>query len=557
MANFLLINYPGYPATLREFYLDNGLSNLAVSLKARGHTPYILDYANPDLISWFFPYRHYNEIQNIVNEIKMCQKKNVVPDKKIINKFYEVDDKINNYQIERINEFTHQEIIKKIREFKPEIIGFKLWIGEGFVNSIKIAETIKREFPDVRIFAGGPQVDWFGENIYRFGFGEFFEALAYGEGEETICDIADSVEGKIKLRDIPNLIYKENGNIKKTFTKRIENLESIEMPIYSEDIYYPMDDNKKIKIIMLDESRGCPNKCSFCMHPNKSGNYWRTKKPEKIVDEIEYLVKNYRTNIFRFAGSNPPPHLKRDIAQEIIKRGLKIKYGAFGHARGMTFDDYKLLKESGCISLFFGVESGSQYILDKAMNKGNKVNQIKESLIMCREAGIKAIASIIMPSPFDTEETMEETYKLLVETRPSSVIVNIPGALPNTKWFEARDYYGFKIDDVDSFMSRGMSYSIKNFYPPELWRDFVDYKLGDLTINQIVNIAAKFTRRLHNAGISTRVTDDLSVLVEALKMDQDELINETWAYLSGGNQKGIEDIISKINSSIRNSLNGD
>jgi hypothetical protein len=75
MANFLLINYPGYPATLREFYFDNGLANLAAALKSKGHNPYILDYANPDLISWFFPYKYKDEIQNIVNDIKECQKK--------------------------------------------------------------------------------------------------------------------------------------------------------------------------------------------------------------------------------------------------------------------------------------------------------------------------------------------------------------------------------------------------------------------------------------------------------------------------------------------------
>ncbi|MCX8094507.1 MAG: B12-binding domain-containing radical SAM protein [Candidatus Goldbacteria bacterium] len=555
MVNFLLINYPGYPATLREFYPDNGLANLAASLKEAGHNPYILDFANPDLITWFFPYRYKDEIYNIVNDIKMCQKKNIIPDKTIINKFYEVDDKINNYQKERINEFTDQQIIKKIKEFKPDIVGFKLWIGEGFVNSIRIAEIIKKNFPNIRIFAGGPQVDWFGENIYHLGFGECFEALAFGEGEETICAIADYVEGKTKISDIPNIIYNDNGNIKRTYTKRIENLKDIKRPIYDENVYYPMHDNKKIKIIMLDESRGCPNKCSFCIHPYKSGNFWRVRNPEDIVDDIEYLIKKYRTNIFRFAGSNPPPHLKRGIAQEIIKRRLKIKYGAFGHARGMTYDDYKLLKESGCVSLFFGVESGSQYILDKAMNKGNKVNEIKEALLMCKDAGIKAVASVIVPAPFDTEKTIEETYKLLAETRPSSVIVNIPGALPNTQWFENRDYYDFKIENIDSFFSRAMTYTIKNFYPPELWRDFVDYKLGELNVNKIVNTAAEFTKRLHNIGISTRVTDDLSVLVEALQINQDELINETWSYLSSGNQKGIEDTIIKINNSIRDSLN--
>jgi anaerobic magnesium-protoporphyrin IX monomethyl ester cyclase len=551
MSNCLLINYPGYPATLREFYLDNGLANLAAALLSKGHVPLILDYANPDLISWFFPYKFKDDIRNVVIDINSAHKKGLIPDGSVIDRFYEVDDRINAFQAERIREFAHEEIIKKIRSLKPDFVGFKLWIGEGFVNSIKIAGEIKKEFPGLKIFAGGPQVDWFDENIYRLGFGEYFDALAYCDGEETICGLADHAQGKIALKDIPNLIFREGGRIVRTQKKRIEDLGSLAAPVYDPEIYHPMDDNKKIKIVMIDESRGCPNSCSFCLHPHKSGNYWVTREPVKIVDEMENVIRKYKTNIFRFAGSNPPPDLKRGIAKEIIKRGLKVKYGAFGHARGMAEEDYKLMKESGCVSLFFGVESGSQQILDRAMNKGNKVGQIKESLVMCREAGIKAVASVIVPAPFDTEETIEETFNLLAETKPASVIVNFPGALPHTKWFDEMREYGFETKDKDAYIKEGMVYTVKNFYPPELWREMPGYTLGGKTIKEVMRISSVFSKRLQVAGIPTRITDDLSLLVEALGTDPVELMNTAWTYISSGDKAGIEKMISGINVKIK------
>jgi anaerobic magnesium-protoporphyrin IX monomethyl ester cyclase len=554
MAKVMLISYPGYPATIREFYPDNGLAVLAASLISKGHVPIILDFANPGLISWFFPYDYAMEINSVVSEVREARKSGGrVPEATAV-KMRSIDERINAFQKDRMQQFVSAEIIKRIEEFRPDIIGMKLWIGEGFTGSIRIAEIIKARYPKMKIYAGGPQVDWFGENIYKFGFGGAFDALSCGDGEETITGLADHADGAADIGDIPNLILPGNGGYVFTQRTRVKDLDASGRPVYDEGVYYPSDLRSKIRIMMIDESRGCPNRCSFCVHPHKSGNYWITRSAESVVDEIEHVMARYGTNVFRFAGSNPPPHLKKAIAKEIIRRRIKVKYAAFGHARGLEKEDYELLKESGCLALFFGVESGSQLILDNVMNKKNKVEQIREALKMSVNAGIKTAASVIVPAPSDTAETMEETFRLLADVRPYSVIVNLPGALPHTGWYDNMERYGFGMADKEAYMKKGMTYTIKNFYPQEMWMDFPDYSLDGKPFLQLARISSEFSRRLEKEGISTRVTDDLALLINALGAETKDIMDRSWQALSSGRREELEDMVFDINGRIKGGM---
>ncbi|MCM8760466.1 MAG: radical SAM protein, partial [Candidatus Omnitrophica bacterium] len=207
-------------------------------------------------------------------------------------------------------------------------------------------------------------MDIFGDEIYKVG--EFFDALCYGEGEETIVHLADFVAGKKKLEDVPNIIFrKEDGSIVKTPRKFIEELDKLPLAVYTPDVY--LNINEKLKMLVLDESRGCPNACYFCIHPVKSGKR-RTKSPERVICEIKEYKRRYAVSLFRYAGSSTPGSLIIDIAKRIIEEKLDVKYTSFGHIN--EFDiDFSLLKSSGCESIFFGLESADEKILKDGMNK--------------------------------------------------------------------------------------------------------------------------------------------------------------------------------------------
>ena len=70
-------------------------------------------------------------------------------------------------------------------------------------------------------------------------------------------------------------------------SKRIDDLNKLPSPVYDDNIYWAMKDNQKMRIAIIDESRGCPFVCDFCSHPTKSGKKWRIRKPERVVDIME------------------------------------------------------------------------------------------------------------------------------------------------------------------------------------------------------------------------------------------------------------------------------
>jgi len=547
LARSVLINYSGYPAVMRSLALDNGLANLAGSLIKKGHETRILDYATVDTIRRLFPYEYSDELIFLTGRIMSSLEQGSLSQGDDLKAFSDLDKHINQLQKEKVNQIS-KEVNEYAKAYRADFVGLKLWSGDGFEGSIAIAQKLREDNPKLRIFAGGPHVDSFRENI--FDVCDVFDALVYGEGEETITMLADYVSGKGKLKDIPNLIYKDNGRIITTPIRRVENLDSLAPPIYDEDVYLGMKGNQKIKMVFIDESRGCPNHCSYCIHPIKSGNRWRERTAERVVQQMAEMNRKYGFTIFRFAGSNPPPLLKKGIADQILHRGLKIVYSAFGHITDGLTVDFQLLRKSGCYSLFFGIESGSQRILDDSMDKGIRVDQIEKTIRASKDAGLYVVGSVIIPAPHETEETRKESFDLLLRTRPDSVVVWFPALMLGTDWERNSQKYGFQIRDRKSFFREAMLYKIKSFYPPALWGSSSEYRLNGKSFEQITKETGHFINSLEKNGILTQATSETALMAGYAKMSTRDFRDKTRKYLSRGDYQSIAKLVSKINQEI-------
>src|SRR4030066_2090054 len=135
---------------------------------------------------------HSEELKKIATELHLIQERDIA---------------------EKAVEITHI-----IRKQKINFLGFKLWMGQSFENGIRLAEENKRRNSAIKIFAGGPLVDYFRENIYKLT--NVFDVLAYGEGEVTIVDLADYSLGMKKLKSIANLVIKDGSGTIETPEER-------------------------------------------------------------------------------------------------------------------------------------------------------------------------------------------------------------------------------------------------------------------------------------------------------------------------------------------------
>jgi len=146
------------------------------------------------------------------------------------------------------------------------------------------------------------------------------------------------------------------------------------------------------------------------------------------------------------------------IAEEILRRGLRVQYNSFGHFRSSNSRHFETLARSGLYSLFFGLESGSQQILDRAVHKGIRLEAAAETIKAAQAAGIFAAASMIVPLPFDTAETLAESLEFVKRVRPDAVPLQFPGVFPGTRWIEEPEKYGIEIDDVEQYLLDNLDY---------------------------------------------------------------------------------------------------
>lgn len=263
MSKCILISYAGYPFTLSSLLMDNGLANLAGALVRAGHQVKILDFGTVSTIKRLIPPGHNEKLNEL---FKKYGPQNIYKDG--LKELTEVNNEVERFQNQKAREIG-RDIADFIKKEQADFAGFKLWNGDGFTGSIAMAEEIKKEIPGFPIIAGGPHVDMYEE--YILDETDVFDILAYSEGEEIIVDLANYFEGKLTGPEkINNLIFKKNNKVIKTERKWIEDLNTLAFPVYDEDVYLAMKGNEKIKIIVLDESRGCSNCCNFCMQPKKA-----------------------------------------------------------------------------------------------------------------------------------------------------------------------------------------------------------------------------------------------------------------------------------------------
>jgi len=327
-----------------------------------------------------------------------------------------------NFWTVQLNEKT---IIKMLRHYNPKIVGISS-MTENFENGITIAEIIKSYSKDIIIICGGAHSTYQDMNILEKY--SCVDIVIRGEGELTFLEVADFyLNGKGQLREIKGITYRAGIIVRNEKRPFIEDLDSLPFPVRGL--------LKGNDTIGMQTSRGCPGKCIFCCAAGLSGGKYRMRSAENVVSEIEEIYRLGGRKIF-FQDDTVTVNTKRlrKIIELLIEKEFSLTWMAESRVDVLAKDTSILLqmRQSGCTRLQFGVESGSQEILDR-LKKNITMEQIYTSVNAAIEAGISVICTFLIGHPFDTLETIMETFefaKSLIDigaTTALSIVCPYPG----------------------------------------------------------------------------------------------------------------------------------
>lgn len=319
-----------------------------------------------------------------------------------------------------------------LREFKPDylVVNIATPTLEHDLDAVKKAKEI---CPNITTVAKGAAFLTLGEKIVSEHNELDFGIL--GEAEDTLKDILDN---KPK-NNILGIYYKENDEVKFTGKRPfIEDLDSLPFParhLVNNNIYRRPDNNKVQATIKV--SRGCPFHCFFCLATPVSGAKVRRRSPENIVAEIRECVEKYNIKNFLFWSDifNIDKDWTMKLCQAIIDSGLKITWSANTRADTADYEMAKIMYKSGCRLVSIGVESGSQYMLEK-MGKKITLNDVRRTVKVFKKAKIRIYNYFVIGLPWETEETVEETIKFAIELNSDFISFYTATPLPGSRFYD-------------------------------------------------------------------------------------------------------------------------
>jgi anaerobic magnesium-protoporphyrin IX monomethyl ester cyclase len=319
------------------------------------------------------------------------------------------------------------ELRKAILQYRPQLIG----IGGLSVDYPFIRDTIyfaRRIDPNIPIVCGGGIITHDGKFVFNALKPDF---AIVGDAERSISRLTDALERNTgAFATVPNLLFWDNTRPQATLIEPIESLDDLPYPDYKPfdverflnntcqgDRWLTAYRRSNPRIMSISLARSCRYKCTFCCH--KSARNYRWRSIENAVGEISLLYEKYRFNTLTvydelfFSGDNRLEKFCHAILD--LKKRTRMDFDWTCSLRVTDINErtasvLKLMKESGCYYVSYGIESGSQKILD-SMRKGITVADTRRAMRLTDEAGLGVQGCLIIGDPAETSETLNETVE--------------------------------------------------------------------------------------------------------------------------------------------------
>jgi radical SAM superfamily enzyme YgiQ (UPF0313 family) len=309
----------------------------------------------------------------------------------------------------------YELIINEIIAINPDIIGLSAkTISINIAHNI--ATKIKNKLPNIPIIIGGAHITALPietlRNYTSFDYG------IYGEAEITFLKVINYFEKHHNVNEIYGLVWRQNGKIMINRPRElIQNLDELPFPAWDLLSGFPHSykhsalETKRLPAASIITSRGCPFQCTFCDRA-VFGSKVRHHSAKYTINMINHLKENYGIKDLMFLDDNFL--LNRDklysICDYIIDNNIDLSWYCMGHAKYLTDDRIKKIRDAGCWIIEIGIESGSDKIL-KSIKKNTNKAEIADAVKRARKAGLQVKGNFIFGFPEDTKDTIDETIE--------------------------------------------------------------------------------------------------------------------------------------------------
>jgi len=304
-----------------------------------------------------------------------------------------------------VSQYTPEKLKRELEEFQPQVLGAGS-VTMNFPQAADIVRTAKRLFPSLITLMGGPHVSFAVEDTLK-AYPEI-DFLFIGEAERTIAEWTAQFREGEDWEKVPGLAFRKGEEIVRTPARGlIPDLNELPLPARH---LLPLSRYLALGFpVSMITGRGCPYSCIFCQGRKMVGSKPRSRKASLVVDEIEQILA-YGFNRINIADDLFTADREKvwAVCEEIRRRKLSFAWTAFSRVNTVDRETLKLMRESGCDCISFGIESGNPEML-KRIKKGITLEQARRAVELCKEVGILSHASFMVGLPGETPETLKDT----------------------------------------------------------------------------------------------------------------------------------------------------
>jgi radical SAM superfamily enzyme YgiQ (UPF0313 family) len=324
----------------------------------------------------------------------------------------------------------------------PDVVGFTV-MSVTYPQTLRLAREVKRRFGSV-VVMGGPHATLFPLEVAA---DPAVDAAVVGDGDLSFPRLLDHVE-QHRSGALPGVAHRLGGGLAfDPDVPRVADLDSLPFPdrgrYEAVDAYIAAMGHSYLfghRVLTMITSRGCPWDCSYCQPvlDRIHGKKVRIRSTENVVEELAWLKRRHRIDGIWFCDDTFTFDSRwvTELCRRMIDRRLGLAWSCNSRVDTVTPELLAVMAEAGCKQLRFGMESGSQILLDRTMNKRTTVSECEQAFEWAKAAGIRTWAYTMVGGLDETRATVGETRRMLEKLGPEHVQITMLAPLPKTHFAE-------------------------------------------------------------------------------------------------------------------------